>query len=110
MPFRCKHIAAAVFAVFGAAAVAQEATPDTWMNVGAVKSRAQVQAELAQARADGTIKATSLGYLPRIESTKTRQQVRAELLAARASGEYAAINAEASMHVPVLDPVLAQSR
>jgi hypothetical protein len=107
---RAKQIAVAILAVFGTAAIAQEATPDTWMNVSAEKSRAQVQAELAQARADGTIKATSVGYLPRLQSTKTREQVRAELLAARESGEYAAINAEASMHVPGLAPVLAQSR
>lgn len=89
-------IVTALIALFGAgAAVAQEATPDTWIAAGATtKSRADVQAELAQARRDGSIKAASAGYLPRIASTLSREQVRADVAAARASGELAALNGE----------------
>ena len=80
----------------GGGAIAQEATPDTWMKAGASKSRAQVKSELEQARKDGTIKAVTPGYdfVGQVAATKTREQVRAETAAARASGEYDALNAE----------------
>ena len=87
----------ALFATFGGAAFAQEATPDTWLN-GAVasKSRDQVKAELAQARKDGTINAVSVNYnfAAATNATKSRDQVKAELMAARESGEYDVLNNE----------------
>ena len=93
-----KHIlVAAVFAAFGASAFAQEATPDTWMNTPATKSREQVQVELQAARKDGTVGATGPAYkwIERHAATKSRDQVKAELQAARESGEYEMLNAEA---------------
>jgi len=82
------------FAAIGSA-VAKEATSDAWMNIDSSKSRAQVQAELAQARADGSIRAFSAGYIPSVASSKTRAEVVAELSAARKSGELDRIHAEA---------------
>ena len=92
-----------VGATIGAAALAQEATPDTWMNATASKSREQVQQELQQARKDGSIKSWSANYdfVGRTASAKTRDQVRAELVAARESGEYDSLNSEAyGFHIP----------
>jgi hypothetical protein len=89
-------ISAAVFAgslsVVGAA-FAQEATPDTWMNGPFTKTRAEVKAELAKARADGQINDWRRGYIPAVHSTLTRAEVRAETRAALADGEVHAINA-----------------
>jgi hypothetical protein len=84
-----------LMALFSAgAALADSPTPDnTASQVWAqTKTRAQVQAELLQARADGSIKMTSISYNPLAasQSVKTREAVRAEMLAARASGEAAA--------------------
>ncbi len=93
-----KHIVvAALFAAFGSSAFAQEATPDTWMNVASSKSRDQVRAELQAARKDGTVGATAPQYkwIERSAAVKTRDQVKAELAAARESGEYEMLNSEA---------------
>jgi hypothetical protein len=89
--------ATAAVALMGAAsAFAQEATPDTWINEAAsTKSRADVNAELRQARRDGTSKFGSAGYMERSDAGRTRLQVQAEVIAARRSGELAEINAEA---------------
>jgi hypothetical protein len=87
--------AAVAFAVIGSAAFAQEATPDTWMQVPTVKSFDQVRTELYQARADGSIKRLSLGYLDKIDSVRSRDEVRAEAIAALRSGEMHEINSEA---------------
>ena len=56
------------------------------------KTRAQVLAELQQARADGSLDVMSSAYDPfkHMRSLKTRAQVRDELARARASGEIAA--------------------
>lgn len=53
------------------------------------KSRAEVRAELDQARRDGSIRVSSIAYNPALDSQslKTREEVRAELLAARRSGQ-----------------------
>lgn len=90
-------IALATFAVAASAgnAFAQEATPDGWSDVVSTKTRAQVMAELKQARADGSIKAGGAGYLNPIVSQKSRADVRGEVLAAARSGELARIDAEA---------------
>ena len=88
-------IAAAALALLGStAAFAQEATPDTWQQVQATKSRADVQAELAQARKDGSIKFGGAGYIETLQSTRSRAELRAEVAQARASGELDAINGE----------------
>jgi hypothetical protein len=99
-------------AVFGTAASAQEATADTWIGQAAThKSRADVRSELAQARADGSIRAGAADYdfVGRSVSAKSREQVRAELLAARASGELAAINAEVYGYTPMPAAALAKA-
>jgi hypothetical protein len=91
-------ISFALFATFGAAAFAQEATPDTWISSAfASKSREQVKAELAQARQDGSIKSASIDYnfVAAANATKSREQVKAELMAARETGEYDMLNSEA---------------
>ena len=51
------------------------------------KTRDQVNAELLQARADGTTKVWSISYNPlrQAKSVKSREQVRAEVLAQRAA-------------------------
>jgi Domain of unknown function (DUF4148) len=86
----------ALAATFGTAALAQEATPDAPTAVSN-KTRAQVAQQLAQARLDGTVRATAPGYdfVKPVASTKTRAEVRAELDAARASGEFADLNSPA---------------
>ena len=88
-------ITATAFALLGAtSAFAQEATSDTWQQVQATKSRAEVQAELLQARKDGSIKFGSAGYIEPLKSVRSRAEVRAEVAQARASGELDAINGE----------------
>jgi hypothetical protein len=90
-------IVSIIGATLGAVAFAQEATPDTWMQTQATKSRAEVQAELEQARKDGTIGFTGSNYnfAARVPAVKTRAQVNAELMAAKESGEFHALNSEA---------------
>jgi hypothetical protein len=52
------------------------------------KTRAQVQAELVQARADGSMRVYSIGYNPLAvaKSTASRDEVKAEVAVARAQG------------------------
>lgn len=92
---RKTFIAAATLALLGAtSAMAQEATPDTWQDIAVSKSRAQVHAELLQARKDGITKAWSAGYMEKLTPAKSREQLRNEVALARASGELDAINGE----------------
>jgi hypothetical protein len=96
-----KHLFAAIaLAVIGTAASAQEATSDAWMNVASAKSFDQVRGELLQARKDGSIKATSSGYIEKAASVKSREQVRGEAIAARNSGELQALGGEAHAFTP----------
>ena len=111
---------ATVLLTVAGAAFADDITPDTYNAVPSVKTRAQVQAELAQAKQDGSIKVWSITYNPltKLVSTKTRGQVASELQAAREDGEYAALNSEDSgslqvAHAPRAKPVsrtVAQAR
>lgn len=75
------------------AAFADDITPDTTATqvFTTTKTRAQVQAELFAARADGSIKVWSTSYNPLAlaKSEKTREQVMAELRAER-DADYAA--------------------
>ena len=82
------------------AALAQEATPDTWMQVQSTKSRADVSAELFAARQSGLTKAWSAGYMEPVRSHALRAEVRANTLQAIASGEVRAINAEVYSGAP----------
>lgn len=89
---------ASLMLVAAGTAFADDITPDTYNAVPSVKTREQVQAELAQAKADGSIKVWSTTYnqFSNVRSVKTRDQVVAELKAAQASGEYAVLNSEDS--------------
>jgi hypothetical protein len=63
--------------------------------VGTAKTRAEVQAELQQARKDGSMKVFSSTYNPGpgFVSTKSRAQVRGELQQSIDSGEFEVLNA-----------------
>jgi hypothetical protein len=97
-------------ALLGAgSAFAQEATSDAWMLAAMNKSRAQVHAELQQARKDGTIRATSLGYIEPFTPVASRAAVHADAVAALRSGEQAAMGSEAYAFVTprfVATPIL----
>ena len=87
--------AVAAASLFSAgAALAQEATPDTWLQVQSTKSRADVGAELFAARQSGLTKAWSAGYMEPLRNSALRAEVRARTLQAIQSGELKAINAE----------------
>lgn len=81
------------------ATVAQEATSDAWMQAAMSKSRTQVQAELQQARKDGTIRATAAGYMTPFKPAATRAAVHAETMTAMRNGELDRIDAEAQAFV-----------
>ena len=91
---------AAVAVSFAAAgtALAQEATYELPQPASSSVTRAQVQAELAQARADGSLLVTEADYQRRapFESQFSRAEVKAETLAAIASGEVQLLNSEQS--------------
>jgi Domain of unknown function (DUF4148) len=89
-------VAIALAGAFTTAAFAQEVDlREANREVVLSKTRAEVQAELAQAKKDGSIKATSAGYMEPFVSQKSRAQVMAELGIARASGEFARLNSDA---------------
>jgi Domain of unknown function (DUF4148) len=94
-------LSAALTLAFAGHALAQEATVDT-ASFGTSKSRAEVQAELAQARAAGQLignEADELRAAPQ-PGTRSRADVTAETRDAAASGELKALNAEASSYLP----------
>ena len=89
---------ALMLAVSGAA-LAESPTPDTYRDMApSNKTRAEVQAELQQARQDGSIKVWSTQYNPLTvaKSLRTREAVQAEVIAARNSGELHALTGEDS--------------
>jgi len=100
-----RPLIAAIALVAAGSAFAQEATNDGFDAVRGVtqESRAEVRADLVQARAPGELRAYSTGYLPSVSKTSslTRAEVRAETLAARNSGELDAIDAPVYGYVPV---------
>ena len=90
--------------------LAQEATPDTWMNAGiSGKSRAEVSTELAAARKSGLTKSWSAGYIEPVQSRLMRAQVKSSTQQAIVSGEVKAINAEVYSFTPVAAQRLAQA-
>lgn len=110
MTLIARMIIASSFVATGA--FAQEATPDTWTQTGATKTRAQVLAELDQARQDGSIRSGSIGYdfVAAATPSRSREEVRAELAHARSSGELAAVNDEAYHFTPPTRELFATSR
>jgi Domain of unknown function (DUF4148) len=85
---------AATLTLAAGSAFAQEATPDTWLQAAATKTRADVSTELVQARASGLTRSWSAGYFEPVKSVLSREAVRAETARAIRSGELDAINAE----------------
>jgi|RhiMethySRZTD1v2_1073278.scaffolds.fasta_scaffold1264866_2 hypothetical protein len=69
---------------FAAIVSAQEATQPMWPD--STRTRAEVMAELAQAKQDGSIKVRSVTYSQPPASTASRAQVMAELAQARTDG------------------------
>ncbi len=91
------------------AAFAQEATPDTWLQVQSTKSRADVSAELVAARQSGLTKAWSAGYMEPVRSSALRAEIKAATLQAIGSGEIKAINAEVYGYTPAAPVRLSQA-
>ena len=90
--------------------LAQEATPDTWMNAGlSGKSRAEVSTELAAARKSGLTRSWSAGYMEPVRTRLLRAQVKSTTLQAVNSGELKAINAEVYSFTPVAAQNVAQA-
>ena len=84
-------IALALVAASAASAVyADDITPDTYASqaFSVTKTRAQVEAERVQAKADGSSKVWSTSYNPLAlaKSTRSRDEVKGEFLAARTLG------------------------
>ena len=94
-------LAVALTAAAAGSALAQEATPDTWLQTTSTLSRADVATELAAARASGLTRAWSAGYIEPLRSQALRSAVQAQTLQAIASGELKAINAEAGGAAPM---------
>ena len=94
-------VAIALTAAAAGSAFAQEATPDSWLHgVQSTKTRAEVSADLAAARASGLIRAWSDGYIAPVRSNALRAEVQAQTVRAIQSGELAAINAEVYGYQP----------
>lgn len=93
--------------VASGAVSAQEAEPDTWMQMTHSVPRAVVEAETLSAlsadRLAGIRPAQEAGSdsWMQVASTKTRAQVRAEVIEARRTGELERIHAEAASFEPV---------
>lgn len=87
-----KYLIAALVALAGPACAFAQATPPA-----PGVTRAQVIAEIAQARADGTLPLSEANFLPyqlAAATPVTREQVTAELYRARANGEICGNEAE----------------
>jgi hypothetical protein len=57
------------------------------MNAPSTKSRADLQAEVAKARSDGSMAIWAEGYIEPMKSTRSRAQVLVEVAEGRAKGE-----------------------
>lgn len=88
--------AASLFAA--GASFADDITPDDTAQALSLKSRADVQAELVKARADGSIRVWSTSYNPLTvaKSLRSRDEVRAEAAAANRAGYDAQVYGEDS--------------
>lgn len=76
---------AAAFSAHAESPMPEDQAGQVWTST---KTRAQVQAELFQARKDGTTRVYSIGYNPLAlaKSTATREEVKAAVTVARAEG------------------------
>ena len=91
------------FAVSGAAFAAGEATDDKPEVIKSQTSRAEVVAQLNQARSNGTLVVAEGDRQENapFTSQRSREEVRSETLAAIASGEAATLNGETNAFAPV---------
>ena len=89
--------AASLIAALGSPlAMAQEGVQNDFGNLQFTKTRADVLAELQQARTDGTINAWTSRYMEPVRTHLTRAEVRTATLVAIRNGEYDALNREGS--------------
>jgi hypothetical protein len=92
-------------------AFAQEAKFEPVPASSSSLTRAQVQADLFKARADGTSRFGSAGYIEPLRNSRAPEAVRAETLAAIANGEARAIQSEVYAWTPANTAVrLARAR
>jgi Domain of unknown function (DUF4148) len=107
-------IAAAAFATIAlgatSAALAQEATVEPVQAVAQASTltRADVLADLAKARADGSIRFSRAGYIEPMRSSQPREAVVAAIRVAAKTGELQAINSEVYAYSP--SPALVVAR
>jgi len=96
MNARTSTLIAALALGFGSAAFAQEATYEYPQATTAGVTRAAVQADLAQARTEGTLQVSEVNWpaLPAFVAQKSRADARGEAIAAARSGELQARTAE----------------
>ena len=91
---------AAIAVLSAGSAFADDPTPDRVARVPSLKTRAQVNDEMALAKRDGSAKAWSFSYqnklVNQVKSERPREAVKAEVLAARRSGELNAFVGEDS--------------
>ena len=83
-----KQLVVAATVVIAAGSAFADTVSASGTSVASPKTRAEVQAELVKARADGSMDYTDANYpiLPKTKSTLTRAEVQAELVKARADG------------------------
>jgi hypothetical protein len=81
-------------------AFAQEATFEPVTVSSSSLTRAEVLADLFKARANGTSRFGSAGYIEPLRNSRPREVVRAETLAAIANGEARAIQSEVYAWTP----------
>lgn len=75
--------------------LAQEATPDTWLQANGTSCRAAVLGDLAIARQAGTMAGFERGGLPQLVVSAPCAEVRAETREAIAEGQVAALDDQA---------------
>ena len=103
-------IAIALTAAAAGSALAQEATPDTWLHSAkSTLSRADVSADLQAARQSGLTKSWSAGYMEPVRNPALRAEVQARTLQAIQSGELKAINSEVFNGTPATAMRLSQA-
>lgn len=86
-PLIATALAAAIGAFAASPALAQEATPDTWMDIASTQTRAEVRADAVAALNAGRIeRGEASTRRVEVQSVKTRAQVRAEAAAAMRLG------------------------
>lgn len=101
-------VAALVVSFAGSAFAAGEATYDYPQPVAAQKSRADVKAELLQARADGSALVSEVNWpVQSFVAQRSRAEVRAEAIAAMADPAWRELNRESGAFTIAVTPAKA---